>query len=253
MRDDAPESTAWRRRGRALCALGLLAIAAAQVARGAGEATTSLDAATLLACGLSAAIYGGGAKLADLTAEHGLRSRPLRALGYGAMALGLLALAPFAAGATMIASEVAFHGVIKGKADTRAHVTAGAAVLGLLVAAFALLPVGRVDGAAVALTLAVSLLWMGVNNRWLRLGDHPFHQVRGDVIGVCGVLALVDPPRWLPFALVVASEHVAYALTKAVARRAPWYRDVRDASLCDPGPLGLAFHARDPRRERTLP
>ncbi len=252
MRHVTPRPIPWRQCGRAMCALGLLAMAAAQVARRGGEVTSTRDARTLLVIGFFAAVYGAGAKLADLTAEHGLRPRPFRVIGYGAMGLGLLALAPFAAGATLIASEVAFHGIIKGKADTRAHVVGGAITLGLLVAAFSLLPMGRVDWVAAAITLAVSLLWMGANNRWLRLGDHAFHQVRGDVIATFGVLALVDPPRWLPYAVLVACEHLAYALTKRIALGAPWYRDGREAARGDPDPTGLAFHA-DTHREGTSP
>jgi hypothetical protein len=233
---------AWRSWGRVLCAAGVASIAGVQSIAGArGE--RPMTAFALLLLGALAALYGAGAKLADLTAEHGLRARPFRLMAHGMMALGLVAMAPFSAGATLIMTQLVFHGVIKGKADNRAHVAGGAFVISLLVAAFWFLPAGRVDWWTVAIVASGSSVWMWMNNRWLRLGDNLFHQVRGDMIVTFGALALVDRARWLPFAVAIASEHLAYALTKRVAMTSSWYRAGDDAVPSDPDPFGVAFHA----------
>jgi hypothetical protein len=228
----------WRTLGRLLCAFGAGSIALIPLAR--GERASAGGEWSLVLLGAFAALYGAGAKLADLTTEHGLRSRPFQPIAHGMSALGLVALAPFSAGATLIASELVFHGVIKGKADNRPHVIGAAFVVGALVAAFALLLMGTVDWPTVAIVVAGSVAWMWANNRWLRLGDHLFHQLRGDMIVTFGVLALVDAQRWLPFAVVVTAEHLAYALTKRIAMRFDWYQSGN--GLVERDSLAIAFH-----------
>ena len=199
------------------------------------------DVEVLAVLALLGAGYGVGSKLADLTQEHGLGSRFHRPLAYTMVALAFLGLMSFSAGATLVARDIVFHGMIKGKADTRSHFWGAVVLCPLLLGAFALVPGARVDWLAVVVLIVGGTLWMGLNNRVLHLGDTLFHMVRGDTILLLGVLAVVDA-RWLPIAVVVSSEHLAYAMTKLVALRRSWYRDGAGQVAEDADRLGLAFH-----------
>ena len=193
-------------------------------------------------------MFGVGSKIADLTAEHGLRPA-YRPLGYGMIALAFLGLMSFGAGATLVTRDVVFHGILKGKADTRAHVLGALVLCPLLLGLFALFPGARVDWLAVVVLIVAGTLWMWLNNRVLHLGDTLFHMLRGDAILLLGVLAALDA-RWLPIAVVVSFEHLAYALTKLVALRRSWYRDGAELVAEDADRLGLAFHRRDDSERR---
>ena len=120
--------------------------------------------------------------------------------------------------------------------------------------AFTVTPLGRltctgVDWLAVVVLIVAGTLWMWLNNRVLHLGDTLFHMLRGDAILLLGVLAALDA-RWLPIAVVVSFEHLAYALTKLVALRRSWYRDGAELVAEDADRLGLAFHRRDDSERR---
>jgi hypothetical protein len=202
----------------------------------------------LVVLALLGAGYGVGSKLADLTQEHGLGPRFHRPLAYSMIALAFLGLMSISAGATLVARDIVFHGVLKGKADTRSHFLGAVMLCPLLLGAFALFPGARVDWLAVVVLIGGGTLWMWLNNRVLSLGDTLFHMFRGDTILLLGVLAAIDA-RWLPIAVVVSSEHIAYASTKLAALRRSWYRDGAGHVAEDADRLGLAFH-RDADDER---
>jgi len=205
----------------------------------------------LVVLALLGAAYGFGSKLADLTQEHGLGSGVPRPLGYSMVALAFLGLMSFSAGATLVTRDLVFHGMLKGKADTRSHFLSAVVLCPLLLGVFALFPGAHVDWLVVAVLIIGGTLWMWLNNRVLHLGDTLFHMVRGDTIVLLVVLAAIDA-RWLPIAVVVSSEHIAYAATKLVALRRSWYRDGADRVAEDADRLGLAFHrgADDEQRRR---
>jgi hypothetical protein len=202
----------------------------------------------LLVLALLGSCYGLGSKLADLTEEHGLRPTLYRPLGFTMVALAFLGLMSFSAGATLVTRDVVFHGLLKGKLDTRSHFLGAVLLCSLLLGAFALFPGAHVDWVAVVVLIVSGTLWMWLNNRVLHLGDTLFHKLRGDAILLLGVLAALDA-RWLPIAVVVSCEHLAYAATKLVAIRRSWYRDGTALVPHDADRLGLAFH-RSPERER---
>ncbi len=247
----------WTNRGRMLAASMLVGILAVDLLRrqaGTPEGPP-FEIATqralfgwlvLIGCG-----YGFGKKLADLTQEHELQGKASRVLGYGLSSLGAAALMSFGAGATLLMADFAYHGLIKGKMDTRAHFLTGVATTPCILAIFLVFSGSRIDWLAVGIIVSTSTVWMWLNNRALNLGDNLFHQFRGDGIVVLGLLAVVVPERWLPVAVVLSAEHVSYAVTKIVAMRMSWYRDGAEAVPIDRDPLGLAFHAtpgaRSPR------
>lgn len=239
-----PSAHRWRTWGRLMTAMttvGILAIDLHQ--RHLPEAPPlGLDGlAALGALAVLGAAYGFGSKLSDLTEEHGLGSRVHRYLGYATVALAFLGLMAFSAGATLVTRDVIFHGVLKGKADTRSHFFGAATACLVLLGTSFLVPGAHVDWLAVGLLVVSGTLWMWLNNRVLRLGDTLFHMVRGDVLVLLGVLVAIDA-RWLPIAVVVSCEHIAYAATKLVALRRSWYRDGSDQVAQDADRLGLAFH-----------
>ncbi|TNE88893.1 MAG: hypothetical protein EP330_12840 [Deltaproteobacteria bacterium] len=225
----------------------VVCLLAIDVARRAGGVAASppLDlapGAELAVLALLAALYAVGQKVADLTQEHGLAPRPWLHLGYGLTAVCFALLIPFTAGATMLVVQSAFHGVIKGKVDAPAHFVAGLVICPLAIAVFAAFPGARVDWLAAGLLLAGSVAWMWANNARLGLGDHLFHQVRGDSILLLAVCTAIDAPRFAPILVVVAVEHLAYAATKNLAMRFAWYTDGAELVPEDGDRLGLAFH-----------
>lgn len=242
--DAPPTAPHWHAWGRLLTATTILGVLALDLQRRHAPEASPLGLAgveVLAALALLGAAYGFGSKLADLAQEHGLGSRLPRPLGYAIVVLSFVGLMSLSAGATLVTRDLVFHGVIKGKADTRSHFFGAVAVYLVLLAAFASFPGAHVDWLAVAVLVLGGTLWMWLNNRVLRLGDTLFHMFRGDTILLLGILAAIDA-RWLPVAVVVSSEHIAYATTKLVAMRRSWYRDGADRVPPDADRLGLAFH-----------
>ncbi len=231
-------ATDWRLWCRVISIVGICAIAALQrLVPALHAASPSLP---LLAA--DAVVYGAGKKVADLAAEHGLRERPFRLLGYSMALVGLVVLALSSAGATLLVADAAFHLIIKGKADNRGHLLCAVFAWAIINGLFAFAPTGNVDWTTVGIVLAGSVLWMWLNNRALRLGDNLLHQMRGDRILLLVALALANPHRWFPFALLASVESLAYGFTKIVAMKLPWYTSGDDVPL-DPDPLVFAFHA----------
>lgn len=161
-----------------------------------------------------AAASGAGFKMVDLASEHGAGSKFL---------LGVLLTAAFAAlhsvEPTWTVAEMLFHGVVRGKCDTKSGLLVALLVLPLL----CLVPVcAPVDWPLLMCYIALGVAHNQLNKRF-KWGDSLANQFRVDKLFL---LVFFPSRRTLEFLGVAwVGEQAAYALVKIRARREAWYRE----------------------------
>lgn len=198
---------------------------------------------------LLGSLLGAGCKTVDLTQEHGL-SRSMLPWGIIVTVMAYAGLTMFSAGMTIIVFELLYHGIIKGKADTRPLLMLAVAICGIILVGFWFQSAVRIDWFAVFLMLVSATVWSWFNNLHQQLGDHLWHQIRIDHLVLLAVLTIISPARWGFLAVLVVSQHLVYAMVKRLAMGFDWYTDGHEIVGPDNDWFGLAFHEK-PRARKS--
>lgn len=185
--------------------------------------TTSWQQQALLLFTVS--IYGASQKLQDLTLEHWLGSKMVSKMvafcSTIVSAILLWKMDSFLC-PTFITADIAFHMVVKAKADNRQGFLCALICCGGFVLLSGSKDAPRID---IFFVLVISLwgaVWGWVNNHWLQMGDTIPNQFRLDKFVLVSVLSAVCDAsgRYDTLALMTITEHVAYATTKILSKRA---------------------------------
>ena len=174
-----------------------------------------------IVCGM---ICGVAMKVTDLTQEHGLRiSTAMENMCFFVVVLDIFVLSTVVPGGqSVIACIILFHGLIKGKADTRKHLIIAAIVYivwifltwkGLL----------SVDWLFISVTVGIGTLWAILNNRLLHMGDTFVNQFSVHNIFLMANFVIFSYDRFVAPALIMLAEIFAYATTKIIAKTQTWY------------------------------
>lgn len=208
-----PDLVLWRWAGRMLCVSALLFFADDVVAqRLQPEVCLSMvnNSNSLTSRAVLGAISGVSFKVVDLWAEHGLPSflPVIPAICGSLMFIPLFLIEP-----SWPVAEILFHGVIRGKCNEPLSYCVSFMLLGILIH----VPLcSLVDWNAIAIYVCAGLAY-NYANKQLHWGDSYVNQFRLDKLVMLGA--------YPHFFAVAASEQVAYACTKIIAKQFAWYKE----------------------------